>query len=170
MGILSTITRTGGSGNDGGTGKTYTGGHTINLDRVMAPTDPNAINPMNPGKFTSIRTKEVVQAPRYYSKEEAQQLKLEAKQLTEGATHTRKAYKSLGRIEQADTRVHQAHRNYEGTVSESELDKKRSDAKLAKKLHTQRPQYTRLGRSVERADNAANTRITELTAKIEAMM
>lgn len=170
MGILSTITRTGGSASDGGTGKTYTGGHTINLDRVMAPTDASVINPMNPGNFTSIRSKEIIQAPRYFTKEESQQLKLEASQKTVGAAHTRKAYKSLGRIEQADTRVHQAHRNYEGTVSESELDKKRSDAKLAKKLHTQRPQYTRLGRSVERADNAANTRVLDLTAQIKAMM
>jgi hypothetical protein len=37
--------------------------------------------------------------------------------------------------------VHKEHRKYEGAVAENELGKKRSDAGLAKKLHSMRPGY-----------------------------
>lgn len=170
MGILKTMVKTGGNDDGNNGGKTYTGGHAINLDKVMTATDANVINPMQPGNFASIRSQNVVTTPRYYSQEELKQLKAEANQKTQGAANTRKAYKALERIEAADTKVHQAHRRYEGKIADGELTKKRSDAKLARKLHTQRPQYTQMGRSIEKADSKASTRILQLTTQIEAMM
>lgn len=169
MGILKTVTRTGGGGGDNpaGGGKTYNGGHSINIDTVMAATDAGAINPMQPGNFQSIRTNKVVQKPQYYSKEQAEQLTTQAKEKLEGARHTRKAYTALKRVEQADLQVHGAHRGYQAVVSEVELQKKRIDAKLAKQLHAQRPQYTQLGVGIQKAEDTANKRIVELTAKIK---
>jgi hypothetical protein len=58
-----------------------------------------------------------------------------AKEKTDGARQSKRAYKFLAKIEAADKTVHKEHRKYEGAVAENELGKKRADAGLAKKLH-----------------------------------
>ena len=58
-----------------------------------------------------------------------------AKEKTDGARQSKRAYKALTKIEAADKTVHQQHRKYEGAVAENELGKKRADTGLAKKLH-----------------------------------
>jgi len=40
-------------------------------DKLTAPTDASVITPLNPGNFASIRTSPVVDAPRYFTEEEA---------------------------------------------------------------------------------------------------
>jgi hypothetical protein len=62
--------------------------------------------------------------------------------------------------------VHQQHRKYEGAVAENELGKKRSDAGLAKKLHSMRPGYARLGLGIDKADSNARARIDEIKTKL----
>jgi hypothetical protein len=62
-----------------------------------------------------------------------------AKEKTDGARQSKRAYKALTKIEAADKTVHKEHRKYEGAVAENELGKKRSDAGLAKKLHSCAP-------------------------------
>ena len=142
------------------------GNHSIDKSKVLAATDAGALSPTNPGNFDSIRTAPVVPSPRYFDKEEASRLKSLAKEKTEGARHSKKAYKSLAHIEAADKTVHQQHRKYEGAVSVNELGKKRSDAGLAKKLHSMRPGYARLGLGIDKADSNARTRIDEIKAKL----
>jgi hypothetical protein len=135
-------------------------------DKLTAPTDASVITPLNPGKFTSIRTSPVVDAPRYFDKEEADKLKELAKEKTEGARYAKKAYKSLGQIEEADAKVHKAHRKYEGAVATNELTKKKADVGLAKTLHGLRPGYARLGVGLEKAENRATERIEAIKAKL----
>ncbi len=78
----------------------------------------------------------------------------------------KKAYKSLIQIEEADAKVHKAHRKYEGAVATNELTKKKADAGLAKKLHGLRPGYARLGVGLEKAENRATERIEAIKAKL----
>ena len=142
------------------------GGHAIDKSKVLASTDDRVVTPLNPGNFGSVRTVPVVPAPRYFRKEEADAMKGLAKEKTEGARQSKRAYKSLGKIEAADKTVHQQHRKYEGAVAENELGKKRSDAGLAKKLHGLRPGYARLGLGIDKADSDARTRIDAIKAKL----
>jgi hypothetical protein len=142
------------------------GNHAIDKSKVLAQTDALVITPKTPGNFSSIRSVPVVPDPRYFTKEEADAMKGLAKEKTEGARQSKRAYKSLAKIEAADKTVHKEHRKYEGAVAENELGKKRSDAGLAKKLHSMRPGYARLGLGIDKADSDARTRIDAIKAKL----
>jgi hypothetical protein len=120
------------------------GSHAIEKSKVLAQTNAGVITPKTPGNFSSIRSVPVVPDPRYFTKEEADAMKGKALEKTDGARQSKRAYKSLAKIEAADKTVHKEHRKYEGAVAENELGKKRSDAGLAKKLHGFRPGYARL--------------------------
>ncbi|MEG4037562.1 hypothetical protein QUA03_27535, partial [Microcoleus sp. S36b_A4] len=133
-----------------------------------AATDAAAISPINPGNFGSIRSVPVVPAPRYFTKDEADGLKDLAKEKTDGARQSKRAYKALGKVEAADAVVHKEHRKYEGVVAENELKKVRGNAGLAKKLHALRPGYARLGLGIDKAENDARTRIDAIKAKLTA--
>jgi len=146
------------------------GGHAIDKSKVLAQTGPGVISPTNPGNFGSIRTAPVVPAPRYFKRDEADQLKELAKEKTDDARQSKRAYKALGKIEEADKTVHKANRQYEGTVAENELGKKRADTSLAKKLHGLRPGYARLGLGIDKADNDARVRIDAIKSKLTAGM
>jgi hypothetical protein len=135
-------------------------------DKLSAPTDASVITPLNPGNFTSIRTSPVVDAPRYFTEEEVMAMKMLAKQKSENARHAKKAYKSLTQIEEADAKVHRAHRKYEGAVATNELTKKKADVGLAKKLQGLRSGYARLGVGLEKAENKATERIEAIKAKL----
>src|ERR687886_87202 len=65
-----------------------------------------------------------------------------------------------------DKTKHKEHRKYEGAVAENELGKKRADVGLAKKLHSMRPGYARLGLGIDKADSDARTRIDVIKAKL----
>jgi hypothetical protein len=142
------------------------GGHAIDKSKVLAETAPGVITPNNPGNFSSIRTAPIVAKPTYCDRDTADKLKELAKEKTEDARHTKRAYKALTQIEEADATVHKAHRKYEGAVAENELKKVRSNAGLAKKLHGLRPGYARLGMGIDKAENDARTRIDAIKARL----
>jgi hypothetical protein len=156
----------GGSQTAAGKISTNDGSHAIDKSKVLASTDTSVITPLNPGNFSSIRSVPVVPDPRYFDREQADKLKELAKEKTDGARQSKRAYKALTKIEAADKTVHKEHRKYEGAVAENELGKKRSDAGLAKKLHGLRPGYARLGLGIDKADSNARTRIDEIKAKL----
>jgi len=142
------------------------GSHAIDKSKVLAQTDAGVITPKTPGNFSSIRSVPVVPDPRYFTKEEADAMKGLAKEKTDGARQSKRAYKALTKIEAADKTVHKEHRKYEGAVAENELGKKRADTGLAKKLHSMRPGYARLGLGIDKADSDARTRIDEIKTKL----
>jgi hypothetical protein len=107
-----------------------------------------------------------VDAPRYFTEEEAAAMKKLAKEKIENARHAKKAYKSLTQIEESDAKVHKAHRKYEGAVATNELTKKKADVGLAKTLHGLRPGYARLGFGLEKAENRAVERIEAIKTKL----
>ncbi|TAE96865.1 MAG: hypothetical protein EAZ78_26395 [Oscillatoriales cyanobacterium] len=144
------------------------GGHGIDKSTVLAPTSTDAISPLNPGKFTAAdRSVPIIEKPRYFTEEEAEAMKTLAKEKTDGARQAKRAYEALGKIEEADAKVHKHHRKYEGVVADNELVKKRADARLGKHLHGLRPSYARLGMSLDQAASNADTRIGEIKAKLQ---
>ncbi|MHC5614088.1 MAG: hypothetical protein ACYTXA_24615 [Nostoc sp.] len=167
MGILARITSAAKSSNKSNESSLSAGGHGINKNQVLAPTDPTVINPMNAGSWQTVRTAPISETPRYFNKAEADALKRMATEKTGQARQSKRAYKSLKKVESADAQVHIAHRSYIKGVSDSELVKKRSDASTAKHLHALRPEYAKLGFSLDRAENKAQQRIEELKAKIK---
>ncbi|MEH2050913.1 MAG: hypothetical protein V7K70_14475 [Nostoc sp.] len=134
---------------------------------MLAPTDPNVINPVNAGTWETVRTAPVNHTPRYFNKAEADALKAVAKQKRGEARQAKRAYKALQNLEQSDAQVHSEHRKYIKEVADSELTKKRADASTARHLHTLRPAYAKLGFGLDRAENKAQQRIEELKAKIK---
>jgi hypothetical protein len=156
----------GGQSTDGKISASNDGSHVIDKSKVLAQTDALVITPNNPGNFSSIRSVPVVPDPRYFTKEEADAMKGLAKEKTDGARQSKRAYKSLAKIEAADKIVYKEHRKYEGVVAENELGKKRADTGLAKKLHGMRPGYARLGLGIDKADSDARTRIDEIKTKL----
>lgn len=167
MGILTRITSTAKSSKKSNESSLSTGGHGIDKNRVLAPTDPDVVNPVNAGTWETVRTAPVNHTPRYFNKAEADALKQVATQKREEARHAGRAYKSLKKLEESDAQVHTAHRNYIKGVADQELTKKRSDASTARHLHTLRPEYAKLGFGLDRAENKAQQRIEELKAKIK---
>lgn len=167
MGILARITSAKKSSNKSNESSLSTGGHGIDKNQVLAPTDPTVINPVNAGNWETLRTAPINDTPRYFNKAEADVLKRVATQKREEARQAKRAYKSLKRLEQSDAQVHTAHRSYIKEVADSELTKKRADATTARHLHTLRPEYARLGFGLDRAENKAQQRIDELKAKIK---
>lgn len=130
------------------------------------PTDASVITPLNPGKFTSIRSVPVADTPRYFTVEEADAMKNLAKEKTEGARQSKRAYGAMTKIEEADAKVHKEHRKYESSVATNELKKKRSDVKHAKHLQGLRPGYARLGFGLEKAESDATARIEAIKTKL----
>lgn len=168
MGTLSKITNavTTDSSNSSSLAK---GSHSINQEVILKQTSQNVFTPTSTGTWETVRTNEVVQAPRYYSEEEAKQLKEQAKAKGAEARHSKQAFKALARIEEADTKVHEEHRRYVRKVAKAELGKKQADAKTAKFFHGLRPQYARLGLGVEQASSKADERITELQNRFKSV-
>lgn len=150
-----------------GGGLVYDGTHSIDRSKVLSATDASVISPQNPGDFSSIRSVPVVPAPRYFTEEEADAMKGLAKEKTDGARQAKRAYEALGKVEEADAKVHKFHRKYEGVVADVELIKKRADGRLGKHLHSQRPAYARLGMSLDQAASNADTRIGEIRTKLQ---
>ncbi|MEI1376607.1 hypothetical protein PQG02_18720 [Nostoc sp. UHCC 0926] len=156
MGILARITTAAKSSSSKSSNESSlsAGGHGIDKNQVLAPTDPTVINPMNAGTWQTVRTAPISETPRYFNKAEADALKQIATQKREEARQAKRA-SSLKKVEQSDAQVHTAHRNYIKGVADSELTKKRSDASTARHLHTLRPEYARLGFGLDRAENKA---------------
>ncbi|MDZ8096699.1 MAG: hypothetical protein RMZ42_32895 [Nostoc sp. DedQUE05] len=167
MGILARITSAAKSSSKSNESSLSTGGHGIDKNQVLAPTDPTVINPVNAGAWETVRSAAINDTPRYYTKSEADALKTYAAQKKQEARQAKRAYKSLKTLEQSDAQVHREHRKYIKEVADSELTKKRSDASTARHLHTLRPEYAKLGFGLDRAENKAQQRINELKAKIK---
>ncbi|MEG4508519.1 hypothetical protein QUA86_34390 [Microcoleus sp. F6_B6] len=171
MGLMQKLL---GGGNQAATqsggGLVHDGGHAIDKSTVMRATSADAISPLNPGKFAAgERSIPIVPAPRYFTQEEADKLKEVAKEKTDGARQSKRAYGALAKVEEADAKVHKYHRGYEAAVADGELKKKRADARLGKHLHAQRPAYARLGMSLDQAASNAETRIGEIRAKLQGV-
>lgn len=130
-----------------------------NYSRALQATTPAAITPANPGSFATIRSAPILQAPRYFSQEEASAIRQRSSQLRRQVGSTKSAYKGLMQIEKADAAVHVAHREYETVVGKSENKKKRSDVKHAKTMIGLAPSYAGMQQSIALAADRAAAQI-----------
>lgn len=138
------------------------GAHQIEKAKVLAPTVGQAPTPKEPGSISSIRTIPVCHDPRYFTRQEAQALKNLERKKTSEAKHTKRAYKSLKRIDSADTTVHKAHRSYQKKLAGNELQKIQANENYARRLHGQRKDYAELGVSLQNAETTANSAIASI--------
>ncbi|MEG4144183.1 hypothetical protein [Microcoleus sp. Pol7_B1] len=156
----------GGGQSAGKLGTTNDGGHAIDKSKVLAATDDQALSPMRPGSFDSIRSVPVIDSPRYASKEEKQAMNKLAKEKEQGAKYAKGVYRAAARIDTADTKVHKAHYQYKGVVAANELRKVKATTTYAKGLHGLREGYAKQGLRLDKADSDARTRIDAIKAKL----
>ena len=142
------------------------GSHSIDKSKVLASTDAQALSPMNPGNFDSIRSVPVIDSPRYADKEEAKAMKKLATEKESGAKYAKQLYSAALRIDTADTKVHKAHYKYKGGVARNELSKVKSTTTYAKGLHGLREGYAKQGVRLDNADNKARTAIDAIKAQL----
>ena len=145
----------GGQSNAGKLSATNDGSHSIDKNKVLASTDTGVITPNNPGNFSSIRSVPVVPNPRYFDREQADKLKELAKEKTDGARQSKRAYNALTKIEEADASQFTKIPPQIRRCGSRERAEARSDQMpvLAKKLHGLRPGYARLGLGIDKAEN-----------------
>lgn len=130
--------------------------HALDKHKVLANTDAAVPSPTN-ADFSSIRSVPVLPAPRYFNKQEADSLRILARQKRVMADSTKTAYKALKSIDTDDTEVHTTHRRYQSKIAKNEVHKLQANAQLAKDLHGLRPQYAEMHSQVDNANiNAAN--------------
>ena len=143
------------------------GSHSIDKSKVLTATSADALSPMNPGKFASgKRSVPIIEAPRYASKEEASAMKELAKEKKKGVKHTRSLYESALVIDTCDTKVHVAHRQYEGGIAKNELRKVKANTTYASGLHKLREGYAKQGARIDKADSNARASIDAIKASL----
>ncbi|MEG5176280.1 hypothetical protein [Microcoleus sp. B3-D7] len=151
---------------DGGKLAVNDGGHSIDKSKVLASTDAQALSPMNPGSFASIRSVPVIESPRYADKEEAKAMEKMATECESGAKYAKRLYVALGRIDTADTKVHKEHAKYKGGIARNELRKIKANTTYAKSLHGLREGYAKQGMRLDNADNRARAAIDTIKAQL----
>lgn len=161
MGILTSLTQSR-TKSSNKTGLTATGAHALSSETILKATHAHAINPMQPGDFSNLRSVGIETKPRYIGKAESDAIRSQAKAIGEQVAPTISALRALGRIESADAKVQKEFREYQGIVAEGELKKIKSNAKLGRKLHGQRPQYTRAGATLFAAERVADQRVLDV--------
>ena len=164
MGILSNLTS--GSGKSG---QAVHGGHSLNTSALLNQTNANAINPTNPGNLTNVRTHQVVTAPRCFTRAEADAICTNEAMASHILTHTKRAFKALGKQEHNDAELQSVYREYQGKVAGAEMKKVRANAKLGKTLHGMRAAYAQLGFGTQMAEVNANQRVTEIKARLAGL-
>jgi hypothetical protein len=151
---------------DGGKLAVNDGGHSIDKSKVLASTDAQALSPMNPGSFASIRSVPVIDSPRYATKEEKEAMEALAKEKEKGAKYAKGLYVAALRIDTADTKVHKEHQKYKGGIAKNELRKIKASTTYATGLHELRKGYAKQGVRLDNADNKARTAIDTIKAQL----
>jgi len=147
------------AGNSGGD----ISGHNIDKGSALAPTNRDVPSPKN-ADFSSVRSAPVVQKPTYFNAQQAAAIKALAKKTDEMAKSTVETYNALKKIDSNDTTVHCTHRKYQKLLAMNEIEKLRSNAKLAQTLHQMRPEYETMSQKVEQAAHAADLEIDAIAA------
>lgn len=144
------------------------GKHSLTPDRVFN-SDPTAITPENPGTFASFRSIPVLNAPRYFTEEEATALEEMADKTADQYRFASRAYSAMEKVERTDGKLHRRHRKYEQAVADVEYDKQEANADLAGHLHGLRTQYARLGTNLMKTEAKIDSQVQKLQEKIQGV-
>lgn len=142
------------------------GSHSINNGQLLAATDKDAINPNNPGDLSNVRTVPVLNRVRIFNQAEADVLELQEAQRDYDVKHTKRALRSLGKLENHDANVQTAYRGYQIRVANAELRKVKSNVALGKTLHGQRTQYAVMGGSLNVAQSNADQAVAVVSTRL----
>ena len=140
------------------------GNHNIQKESVFK-TDGGFTPTQN--NFEGLRTVPAVEIPRYFDREEALALKQLEKEKVSGAKWSKRAYKSLKKIDTADSEVVKSHYNYARKIATNELDKQKSKASYGKHLHGLRGDYARLGHSYDQAHRKGDQDVANAISQIK---
>ncbi len=140
-----------------------------NMKGLMTPNDvmnvgSGAVTPWNPGDNSEIRTRQVEQKHRNFSKQEVQDLRVQAANRSAQSKLNRQAYKSLRKIEHSDGADQVSFRGYQTTVAKVAAAKKGADVAKTQVLHGLTPAYAKMGYSLGASATEAQTRVRELQA------
>jgi len=142
--------------------------HSISSDLAAPPS--GGLSHQNPGDLSHRRTVPLIGSQRPINSAEAEVLGVKADQHEALAASTEKGYQAIERIEQADLKIHESYRGYQGKVSEVDYQKRAADTKYAEGLHKLRGQYGDLQSRLTAADTKATVRAGAIQARVHQIL
>lgn len=135
-------------------------------DQVHTKSEANAITPDSPGSWQSFRYAPTVTQARPFSPEEAEALKERLKDTEEATRATKKAYSALARMGDNHTKVNLYYERYRRNEARNEKKMQGYKNTSAKYLHSLRPEYAKMGHSLEKAEQQADAAIAALAGSL----
>ncbi|MBP0031435.1 hypothetical protein [Roseofilum sp. Guam] len=162
MGLLQFLS------NDSGSSIAPVQGQSSQLDAssVHIKSADNAITPNSPGSWEKFRYAPVVEKARPFSPEEAEALRERAKDARITTRATKKAYEALTDMSDNHTRVNKYHERYRRNEARNEKRMQGYSNTSAKYLHSLRPGYAQMGKSLEQAEQQADAAIAQLMGSL----
>lgn len=138
----------------------------LSATSVHTKSAENAITPNSPGSWEKFRFAPVVEKARPFSPEEAEALYERAKDARIQARATKKGYESLISMTDSHTKVNQWHERYRRNEARREKQIQGYANTSAKYLHSLRPGYAKMGKSLEMAEQQADAAINQLMGSL----
>jgi hypothetical protein len=145
-----------------------TGTNSYGPDLAAPPS--GGLSPTNPGDLSHRRTVPLISNQRPLTLAEAEVLEVKASQHEALAASTEQGYQAIQRIEEADLKIHQAYRGYQGKVAGVDYQKRSADTKYAEKLHDLRGKYGDLHSRLTEADTKAVVRTNAIKARVQQIL
>lgn len=139
---------------------------SLDANSVHTKSTADAITPDNPGSWQSFRFAPVVTQARPFNPDEAEALKERLKDSREATRATKKAYEALSEISDNHTKVNKYFERYRRNEARNEKRMQGYKNTSAKYLHAQRPEYARMGQSLQQAEAAADQAISQLLGSL----
>jgi len=137
---------------------------------ALAVPPSGGLSHQNPGDLSHHREVPLIQNQRPIRAAEAEALDVRADQWEALAQFTEQGYQAIQRIEQADLKIHQAYRGYQGKVAEVDYQKRLADTKYAEGLHNLRGKYGDLHSRLTEADTKATVRSHAIQARVQQIL
>ena len=118
--------------------------------------------PSNTGDFNGIELAFDVPSARAFTRQEAQALKLLAKQSRSQAESSEEAYQALKKVSGNQRRINIAHNQYRTKRATDKFQEVKSNAIAAKKLHSLRPKYAGLAVNLTEIDQQMTNQVQSI--------
>jgi hypothetical protein len=143
---------------------------TTSYGPELAAPPSGGLSHQNPGDLSHRRTVPLITNQRPITAVEAEVLAVKADQHEALAETTEEGYQAIQRIEQADLKIHQAYRGYQGKLAEVDYQKRSADTKYAENLHQLRGKYGDLHSRLTEADTKATVRSGAIKARVQQIL
>jgi hypothetical protein len=143
-------------------------GHSIS-SKLASPLS-GGFSHQNPGDLSHHREVPLITQKRPITQAEAEVLEVRASQWEALAQSTDEGYRAIERIEQSDSKMHQAYRGYQSKVAEVDYQKRSADVQYAESLHNLRGKYGDLQSRLAAADSKATVRGAAIQARVQQIL